>query len=177
MFDMRRVQEQVIYEAVKEQSDAETAQRVVYGRDGETDPEWVNAAMARLDSAFDADMVKCIRMNCQCGYGIEEKIALVKELKDSASNLEEFAGSQKAHEAGLYYEDGQLYLQFAFCPCPMLEKVSRLETKTWCHCSAGYSKALFEKAFGCETEVEMLKSIKTGDDVCLMKITMSNPVF
>jgi len=29
---------------------------------------------------------------------------------------------------------------------------------------------IFEKAFGCEVDVELLKSIKMGDDICLMKI-------
>lgn len=33
-----------------------------------------------------------------------------------------------------------------------------------------YSKVLFEKAFSCDVDVELLKSIKFGDDVCLMKI-------
>jgi hypothetical protein len=29
---------------------------------------------------------------------------------------------------------------------------------------------LFEKAFGCEVGVDLMKSIKMGDDICLMKI-------
>lgn len=37
-------------------------------------------------------------------------------------------------------------------------------------CTTGYSKVLFETAFGCEVDVELLKSIKAGDDACLMKI-------
>ncbi len=52
----------------------------------------------------------------------------------------------------------------------MLATVDRLDTKTWCYCTMGYSKALFEKAWGCAVEVQLLKSIKAGDDVCLMKI-------
>ena len=28
----------------------------------------------------------------------------------------------------------------------------------------------FEKAFGCEVNVELLKSVKMGDNICLMKI-------
>jgi predicted hydrocarbon binding protein len=52
----------------------------------------------------------------------------------------------------------------------MLADVERLETKTWCQCTTGYSKVLFEKAFGCKVDVELLKSVKAGDEVCLMKI-------
>lgn len=44
------------------------------------------------------------------------------------------------------------------------------ETDTWCQCTTGYSKVIFEKAFGCIVDVELLKSVKMGDDICLMKI-------
>lgn len=151
MFDIRKIQEHVIYEAVKKESDAETASEVVYGREmqaeTENSAEWVRSSMSRLETRFDGDTVKKIRRNCQCGYGIEEKIALVRELKSMASNLEEFADSEKAKAAGLFTKDGELFLQFGFCPCPMLAEVERLETSTWCQCTTGYSKVLFEKAF------------------------------
>lgn len=101
---------------------------------------------------------------------MDEKLALLQELKAAASNMHEFANSDKAKSAGLFYKGGTLYLQFLFCPCPMLADVDQLDTKTWCLCTTGYSKVLFEKAFGCEVDVDLLKSIKAGDDICLMKI-------
>jgi len=52
----------------------------------------------------------------------------------------------------------------------MLAHVDKLDTDTWYQCTTGYSKVLFEKAFGCEVVVELLKSVKMGDDICLMKI-------
>lgn len=180
MFDIRKIQEHVIYDAVRAESSEEIAGEIVYGKEGaankESNPEWVKSAMCRLESQFDRDMVKKIRMNCQCGYGMEEKVALVKELMADAASLEAFAGSPKAREAGLFCKDGELYLQFGFCPCPMLEGVERLETDTWCQCTTGYSKALFERAFACSVDVELQKSIKMGDDICLMKIMPRTPV-
>ena len=77
---------------------------------------------------------------------------------------------RKAKSAGLSCANGELYLQFSFCSCPMLADVDKLDTDTWCQCTTGYSKVLFEKAFACEVDVELLKSIKTGDEICLMKI-------
>ena len=101
---------------------------------------------------------------------MDQKLALLKELKAASSNIENFASSDRAKTAGLFCKEGDLYLQFFFCPCPMLADVDQLETKTWCQCTTGYSKVLFEKAFGCEVDVDLLKSIKSGDDTCLMKI-------
>jgi hypothetical protein len=43
-----------------------------------------------------------------------------------------FASHDKAKAAGISFRDGELYLQFPFCPCPMLAEVDKLETNTWC---------------------------------------------
>ncbi len=181
MFDIRKIQEQTIFGAVKAASDEETAAKILYGEHGTASSEdnaaWAKSTMKRLEDSFDRSAVKQIRMRCQCGYAMDEKLALVKELMASASSLEEFAGFDKAKAAGLYCADGELYLQFAFCPCPMLADVDRLDTVTWCLCTTGYSKVLFEKAFGCEVDVTLLKSIKAGDDICLMKIIPRSPVW
>lgn len=181
MFDIRKIQENVIYEAVKAESNTDTANEVVYGNnrtaETESDSEWVKSVMGRLENKFEFQTIKKIRMNCQCGYGMDEKAALVKELMADAKNLEEFTSSEKAKAAGLFCKDGELFLQFNYCPCPMLADVDRLENNTWCQCTAGYSKVLFEKAFACDADVDLLKSIKMGDDVCLMKITLHSPVW
>ena len=178
MFDIRSLQEQALYNAVAAESDPALAQEVVYGTGHtETDPVWVRSAMHRLESRFTPEAVKKIRMDCQCGYGLDEKAALVQMLKASAASLEEFAGSAEARAAGLYCQDGELYLQFDFCPCPMLADVNKLETPTWCQCTTGYSKVLFEKALACKADVQLLKSIKMGDDVCLMKITLHDVIW
>ncbi len=174
MFDIRKIQEQVIFNAVKNKSDDETAKEIVYGREdlakSENNADWVKSTMSRLENKFDPESTKQIRMSCQCGHAMDEKLALLNDLKAGASNMDEFGNAEKAKAAGMYCEDGVLYLQFPFCPCPMLAEVDRLETKTWCECTSGYSKVLFEKAFGCEVDVDLLKSIKAGDDICLMKI-------
>lgn len=174
MFDIRKIQEQVIYQAVKAETNEATAREIVYGLNEqektEDNPTWVKSTMRRLENQFDQSTVQKIRRNCQCGYGMEEKLALVKALVDVSTSLEEFGNQEKAKAAGLFCNNGELYLKFPFCPCPMLEGVHRLETDTWCQCTTGYSKVLFEKAFECEVDVALLKSIKMGDDECLMKI-------
>lgn len=175
MYNIRKIQELVIKKAITVESNSEIAQRII-GNGTEDNPTWVKNTMTRLENEFDKATVKKIRMNCQCGYSMEEKYNLVKELMASSSNLEEFASSEKAKVAGLSYKNGDLYLQFHFCPCPMVAEVENLTTISWCQCTTGYSKVLFEKAFGCEVEIDLIKSIKMGDKICLMKIRPIGPV-
>ena len=174
---MRQIQEQALYQAICLASDADKAETIVHGEQGgarnESDSAWVRSSMDRLEQAFDEATVKQIRMHCQCGYGMQERVAFLNELKTASSSLKEFAGSERALAAGLFCEQGELYLKFLFCPCPMLGGVDRLPSKTWCQCTTGYSKVLFEQVFGCPVDVELLKSIKSGDDICLMKITLN----
>lgn len=179
MFDIRKIQEKVIFENVSAISGREIAKEIVYGSDTEPreDAAWVKETMQRLEAAYDKETLVRLRMKCQCGYGMDEKKELVEELYASANSMEEFAGSEKARKAGLFTQDGELFLSFPFCPCPMLAGVSRLDTKTWCYCTMGYSKKLFEDVWGCGVKVDLLKSIKTGDDMCLMKITPLSPIW
>jgi hypothetical protein len=109
MYDIRKIQEQVIYNAVKSASDDETANKIV-NWEHENNPTWVKNTMKRLEDNFDAATLKIVRMNCQCGYGMDEKLALLNELVKSSHSLEEFASSSKAREAGLSYKNGELYL-------------------------------------------------------------------
>ncbi|SHN53964.1 DUF6144 family protein [Desulfovibrio litoralis] len=179
--DNRKIQEQLIFKAVKSASDELTATEIVHGIQGqhslEDDKTWVKSTMSRLESKFDKPTVKHIRMNCQCGQEMDKNLALVQELFESSASLDEFANQEKAKAAGLSAVNGELYLQFPFCPCPILADVEKLDTDTWCQCTTGYSKVLFEKVFGCEVMVELLKSVKMGDDICLMKIIPSASIW
>lgn len=170
MFETRKIQGRKLFDVIKSVGNEATARKIVYGEMEEDDATWVKSTMGRLESCFDGSGVKQIRMNCQCGYGMAEKLALVKELVAASSSIEEFGNLEQSKAAGMFCTDGELYLQFPFCPCPMLADVDQLDTYAWCQCTTGYSKVLFEEAFGCEVDVELLKSIKVGDDKCLMKI-------
>lgn len=134
-------------------------------------------AMTRLEKHFSPGEIKKIRQSCQCGYGMDEKLMLLNTLMANATDWESFAAQEEAKAAGIFYENGGLYLQFPFCPCPILAGVERLTTNIWCQCTTGYSKFLFEKAFCCPVEVELLQSIKMGDSRCLMRITPQEPVW
>lgn len=66
MFDARKIQEQVIVEAVGNKSDTETAKEINYGHDGaansENNANWVKSTMLRLENKFDQEtaIIRCL---------------------------------------------------------------------------------------------------------------------
>lgn len=54
MFDIRKIQENIIYEAVRAESNEDIANEVVYGKDNmskaENNSDWVKSSMIRLEN-------------------------------------------------------------------------------------------------------------------------------
>ena len=97
-------------------------------------PDWVKS-MIRLENNFETETIKKNKNELSMWLRNGRKIALVMELKSDSSNIEEFANTEKAKRSRAFCKDGELFLQFDFCPCPMLSEVDKLETNTWCQCT------------------------------------------
>lgn len=135
--------------------------------------EWVENLSILLENTFDEGIVKVIRMNCYCNENgrLEDTARVLKQLYLSLDkDLEKFVNTMNESGAGWYIKDNQLYTKMFTCECPMLEKAKLSDSLTWCHCTAGYNKKLFETIFGLPVEVEVLHSIRQGFDYCLLRI-------
>jgi hypothetical protein len=67
---------------------------------------------------------------------------------------------------GLIMSDG-------YCMCPIVEKNTVKISPTFCQCSTGYVKELFERYTGRTAEVELMDSLKKGGNDCIFKIELS----
>lgn len=67
---------------------------------------------------------------------------------------------------GLIMSDG-------YCMCPLVEKDSVKLSPTFCKCSTGYVKEMFERSTGRTANVELLDSLKMGGKDCIFKIEMT----
>jgi hypothetical protein len=57
-----------------------------------------------------------------------------------------------------------------YCLCPIVEKGPEGLSGTFCYCSAGYVRAMFESLTGKNATVEILETIKRGDKGCKFKV-------
>ena len=134
--------------------------------------EWVFHVTKALQEKFDEATIKSIRYGCHCNEDgkLEESRQRIKGVYESCNSMEDFVSRMNQSGSGWYLENEILFTRYTSCSCPMLEAVEIMDTKTWCYCTVGYNKAIFESVFGCDIDVELLKSIKMGHEQCLMRI-------
>lgn len=165
-----------LYQNIIKHSTLDVAQKIAFGIDLPVTPtknqknEWVKFICCELEKHFDEHTIKNIRMDCNCTEKLAESKEFIKKIYTASSSIEDFVEKMNAYSAGWYIKEGYLFTKYFSCPCPMLESIDILPTKTWCYCTVGYSKKIFEYVFDCEVEVELLESIKMGNSQCLMKI-------
>lgn len=184
-----------LYENILRISDENTARDIAFSLEldhnasAEQRAAWVHRVIEKLEARFDAATIKNIRLGCYCdeeeaagkcrdtGYICADKAlfakvsAWLRGLYVASNTLEEFVQKANDENLGWYVQDGELYTKFFECECPMLEAVGQLPTFTWCYCTAGYGKRLFEEVFDYPVDVEILQSIRQGNEFCLMKVT------
>ena len=60
----------------------------------------------------------------------------------------------------------------SICLCSMVESKPAGLSPTYCLCSVGYVKELFEQTFGQPVDVELLDSVLYGGKRCKFKVTV-----
>lgn len=134
--------------------------------------KWAADMCEYLENTFSWDDIKKIRMDCSCTPP-PEYLETVKKLYQDSENLDEFCeryNTTYAGEHSVWHENGVLFLSYSRCFCDCLH-VDGPISKTWCLCSLGFAKKLFDIVLDCNTEAELIESVRTGGMRCVMKIT------
>lgn len=132
---------------------------------------WAKDICEFLDTNYDEELVKEIRMDCACGpeMGKGNKIKGIYE-----KETDPYVFVEKTNKLNLGFSleyDGEAYyLIYPQCYCSCVKRNPEQLSKTWCYCTLGYSKRMFENIFGTEVQVELLSSVKMGDDNCRIRI-------
>lgn len=68
---------------------------------------------------------------------------------------------------GLMIKDG-------YCLCPIVESIPKGLSPTFCNCSAGYVREMFQRYLGKPVDVELVETLQMGGKDCRFKITIHN---
>ncbi|MEN6312871.1 MAG: DUF6144 family protein [Clostridiaceae bacterium] len=134
--------------------------------------EWAEDICTTLEKEFDKNTIKSIRMDCACGPSIGH-MEEMKKLYNSTESLVEFAKhiNEASMGAASWCEGQELFFSYPTCYCSCVKRIDKPLSKTWCYCTLGYTKRMFDYVLGYDTDVELIESIKTGGSSCIIKIS------
>lgn len=150
--------------------------------------KWVKRFMEILDQEIDEKTRdKLMQTNgaaCAKGaYGEFNRAgeASLAEIDKTIEDWQKGLGKENIYRTGnnvfFNYVGNQKGLKIAdgYCLCPMIEKGPETISPTYCQCSVGYVKYMFQKLITFKpVEVELLESLRGGGKACRFKIEISN---
>lgn len=134
---------------------------------------WLTALITALDESVDEETR--VRVLEQCGRRCQTQ-SLVKKAKriyERSRNVDEFLTEFGRVYIHLHRDGDNVYIIYPQCYCTFVNKMPRGRlSATWCNCSRGWAKALFEGVLGHPIEVTAEETIIRGDKQCKFKINL-----
>ena len=127
--------------------------------------DWILSLMKNMEEQFLPDLR--IRLMESCGRDCARRSSIYPT-KTEGNDPVSFANTLKRYigKENVTIEDGMIRLQYDTCFCPLVSKGPDSLPESYCHCSVGWLKEMFEKASGEPVGVELIQSIKRGAPSC-----------
>ncbi len=146
---------------------------------------WVKGAMERMDRLVDSGertvvMEECGRNCCSINKGV---VVTFNKRKAKCGSLEAFLENEikspvrgtrlarRGNAIRFYYTPKQ-FGKGMRCYCSLVSALPEQETmsKTYCSCSVGFVKSLWEQLVGGPVQAKLVRSALTGSDECEFEI-------
>ena len=141
--------------------------------------KWLTALLAGLDERVDEETRSRLLEACGKACARRHKsIEIAKSIRQESKNIDEFLeelNQQKNYWCGKWVREGDvIYSVCHECGCPLVLAGLVELSPTFCDCSRGWVRAVFEAALGKPVEVELTQAIGRGDKVCKFVILQEN---
>ena len=113
-------------------------------------------------------MLECRGRKCIGATYIEKAKAAAKDTKDDDEFLDNLAKTVRM----LKREGDAVYMVYPKCCCHGLKGFEGEVPHSYCYCSAGWVKEMFEQALGRPAEVKVEASVLRGDAACRLRILL-----
>lgn len=133
---------------------------------------WVGNLVDALDDMVDEETR--VRVLESCGRNCIGESFLVKAqaLAKRSKNTEEFLNKLSKVWKHLHVDKNGVLVIYEQCYCPMVKAYKGRLSPSFCNCSVGWIRELFERSLNKPVKVEKLGTIKQGSKQCKFKITV-----
>ena len=129
----------------------------------------IRSMMTVFDTSFDEPVRRTIMEACGCRCLGNSVVAKALLLQCKARDLDELLVMlNDAHIGGgnLHRKECAIYATYSRCHCGSVSKTKECFSPTYCHCSCGWFRRLFEALLQRPVDVELLGSIIQGEKAC-----------
>jgi predicted hydrocarbon binding protein len=135
--------------------------------------KWLCNLMAGLDERVDKETLAKVLEQCGRQCQSQSLIKKARRIYEKSKDIDDFLNEFGKVYKHLYKEGGNVYIIYPKCYCPIVNKIPPGKlSATYCNCSRGWAKALFEGVLKRPVEVAMEGSIKQGDKQCRFRIIL-----
>lgn len=145
---------------------------------------WVQRLMSSLDANVDeatrAQVMHTCGKACYAGaHGATVARPKPGDLDRLLEAIGKFVGPENLRRDGdsiyfNYFSNPRgLKVADGYCLCPIIESAPKTISKTYCQCSVGYVKEMFQRTVPEPVHVELLESVRSGGKACRFLIRLS----
>lgn len=135
--------------------------------------KWITCLIAGLNEHTDEKTRAAILEQCGRQCQSQSFVKKARGIYQKSKSVDEFLDKLGQIYKHLHREGDKVYIIYHKCYCPQVNKIPRGKLSgTYCNCSRGWAKALFEGALGRPIEVIMEQSIISGDKQCKFRVIL-----
>ncbi len=134
--------------------------------------KWVTNLLIALDGMVDEETR--VRVLESCGRKCIGEGFLVKAqtLAKKSKSTDEFLENLNRIWKHLHVDKNGVFVVYDQCYCPMVRSYKGKLSPSFCNCSVGWIKELFERSLNKPVKVEKLGTIKQGNKQCKFRVTL-----
>jgi predicted ArsR family transcriptional regulator len=135
--------------------------------------KWIISLIDGLDKHVDAETRTKILEQCGRQCQSQSFIKKAKAIYQKSKDINDFLDKLQQVYKHLHREGDKIYLIYPKCYCPQVNKIPKGKLSwTYCNCSRGWAKALFEGALGRPVQILKKATILNGDKQCKFQIIL-----
>jgi len=135
--------------------------------------KWIMNLIDGLDKHVDEETKAKILEECGRQCQSQSFIKKAKGIFGESEDIDDFLDKLGQVYKHLHREGDKIYIIYPKCYCTHVNKIPKGKLSwTYCDCSRGWAKALFEGALGKPVEVVKKETILHGDKQCKFQIKL-----
>ncbi len=134
--------------------------------------KWIGTLMENLDEMVDEKTKIKVLENCGRSCIPQAFLKKAANIKAKSKDDNEFLDKLGKIWKHLKRDGDKIFVVYNQCYCPMVKSYKGELSKSFCNCSRGWVKELFESTTGKPVTVVLEKSIRQGDDICRFRVKL-----